>query len=109
MNRESSVAHHWPIWRNAIGLLLASWVAVAYASLRLPAGAEVVAVVFPPWWDAQQAISATASANAAIIRTGIVPTILIVQLSKPDGLSRLHQAGIWLAVNPQAIGGCFTQ
>jgi hypothetical protein len=109
MNRKSSVAHPWSIWRNAIGLLLTSWVAVAYVSLQLPADAEVAAVVFPPWWDAQQAMSATASANAAIIRTGIVPTILIVQLAKPDGLARLHEAGIWLAVDPEAIGGCLTK
>jgi hypothetical protein len=53
-------------------------------------------------------MSATASANAAIIRTGIDPTILIVQLAKPDGLARLREAGVWLAVNPQAIGGCFS-
>jgi hypothetical protein len=108
MNRESRVAHQWSVWRNAIGLLLASWIAVAYVSVRLPADAEVAAVLFPPWWDAQQTMSATASANAAIIRTGIDPTILIVQLAKPDGLARLREAGVWLAVNPQAIGGCFS-
>jgi hypothetical protein len=105
MNLEWRMARQLAIWRNA---MLASWVAVAYVSLRLPADAEVAAVVFPPWWDAQQAMSATASANAAIIRTGIVPTILIVELAKPDGLARLHEAGAWLAVNPQAIGGCFS-
>ena len=103
------MAHQWSVWRNAIGLLLASWIAVAYVSLQLPADAEVAAVVFPPWWDAQQAMSVTASANAAIIRTGIVPTILIVQLAKPDGLARLRESGVWLTVNPQAIGGCFSK
>jgi hypothetical protein len=99
----------WPIWLNASCLLAASVVVVACLSLRLPARSEFAAVVFPPWWDAQQAISATASAGAAVVRSGIVPTILIVQLPKPDGLERLHKAGIWLALDPQAIGGCMTR
>ncbi|WP_315837028.1 hypothetical protein [Bradyrhizobium prioriisuperbiae] len=95
-----------PIWFNAGALLLVSWIAVASLSLRLPAGAEVAAVVFPPWWSAQQAMTATASANAAVIRTGILPAILIVQLAGPDGLQRLRDAGVWLALDPRAIGGC---
>jgi len=98
----------WSTWLNATCLLLASVIAVASLSLRLPSDAEIAAVLFPPWWDAQHAISAAASADAAIIRTGIVPTILVVQLAKHDGLARLREAGMWLAVDPQAIGGCFT-
>lgn len=98
-----------PIWLNASGLLLASWIAIAALTLRLPAGAEVAAVVFPPWWSAQQAMTASASANATVIRTGVVPAILIVQLAGPDGLQRLRDAGAWLALDPQAIGGCGPQ
>lgn len=97
-----------PIWLNASALLLASWIAMAALTLRLPAGAEVAAVVFPPWWSAQQAMTATASANAAVIRTGIIPAILIVQFASHDGLHRLRDAGIWLALDPRAIGGCIT-
>ncbi len=98
-----------PIWLNASALLLASWTAVAALTLRLPAGAEIAAVIFPPWWSMQQTMSATASAGAAVIRTGIVPTILIVQLANHDGLQRLRDAGIWLALDPQAVGGCASQ
>lgn len=54
-------------------------------------------------------MSATASAHAAIVRTGFIPTILIVQLAEQDGLQRLREAGMWLAINPQAIAGCMTQ
>jgi hypothetical protein len=99
----------WPIWLNASGLLVASVIVIACLSLRLPARAEFAAVVFPPWWNAQQAMSATASAGAAVVRSGIIPTILIVQLAKHNGLERLHEAGIWLAIDPQAVGGCITQ
>ncbi len=98
-----------PIWLNASALLLASWTAIAALSLRLPAGAEIAAVVFPPWWSAQQTISATASAGAAVVRTGMLPAIVIVQLTGPDGLQRLRNAGIWLALDPRAVGGCTPQ
>ena len=98
----------WPIWLNASALLLASWIAVTALALRLPAASETAAVVFPPWWNAAQAISAIATADAAVVRTGIVPTILIVHVAQPDGLKRLRAAGAWFTLNPQAVGGCFT-
>jgi hypothetical protein len=98
----------WSIWLNATCLLLASVIAVASLSLRLPPDVDVAAVIFPPWWNARQTMSAAATADAAIIRTGIIPAILIVQPAKQDGLSRLREAGIWFAVNPQAIAACFT-
>lgn len=101
------MAGRWPIWLNASGLLAVSFAVMTSLSLRLPARAEFAAVVFPPWWSAQQTISATASAGAAVVRTGVVPSILIVQLAEHDGLDRLHEAGVWLTLDPQAISGCF--
>ena len=55
----------WPDWLNAAGLLAASWIAIAALSLQARPGAEVVAVAFPPWWGAQQAMVAAGSAMAA--------------------------------------------
>ena len=97
------------IWLTPVSLLLVSWLAIGAMSLRLPRGAQVAAVIFPPWWTAHQALSAAAAAHAAIIRTGAIPSILIVQPAPGDGLERLHAAGIWLALNPQAVGGCLTE
>jgi hypothetical protein len=97
----------WLTWRNPIGLLLASWIVIAALSLRLPDGAEAAAILFPPWWTAQQNIAAIASSNNAIIRTTAVPSIMVVQFTGPDGLARLREAGAWLAIDPQALGGCF--
>jgi hypothetical protein len=97
------------VWLAPAGLLVASWLAIAALSLRLPAGAQIAAVIFPPWWSAQQVLSAAASAHAAIVRAGAIPSILIVQPASGDGLARLRDAGVWFAVNPQAIGGCLTQ
>jgi hypothetical protein len=97
----------WPAWLNAAGLLIASWIAITALSIQVRAGAEVVAVAFPPWWDAQQALLAAASANAAIVRTTVVPALLAVRPDDNDGLTRLRNAGAWLTMDPRAVAACF--
>lgn len=96
----------WPAWLNAAALLIASWSVIAALSLRARPGAELVAAAFPPWWSAQQAFLAAASANAAIVRTTAVPALLVVQPDGHDGLARLRTAGAWLTIDPQAIAAC---
>jgi hypothetical protein len=98
----------WPAWLNAVALLVASFVAIAALSLQVRPGAEVVAVAFPPWWSAHEVLLAAASANAAIVRVTAIPAILVVRPDDHDGLTRLHQAGVWFAVDPQAIAACFS-
>ena len=93
---------------NAAALLAASFVAVAALSLQVRPGAEVVAVAFPPWWDARQVFLAAASAHAAIVRVTAIPAVLVVRPDRPDGLARLREAGVWFAVDPQAISACFS-
>jgi hypothetical protein len=110
MEQEKGVTTpRWSAWFNAAGLLVASWVAIAALSLQVRPGAEVVAVAFPPWWSAQQVFLAAASANAAIVRMTAIPAILVVRPDDHDGLTRLHEAGVWLAIDPQAIAACFTK
>ena len=96
-------------WLNAGILLVASWFAIAGLSLQIRPDAEVVAVVFPPWWNAQRAFLASASADAAIVRMTAVPSLLVVRPDRRDGLARLREAGAWLAIDPQAIAACFTK
>jgi hypothetical protein len=96
----------WPAWFNAIALLLASFVAVAAMSLQARPGAEVTAVIFPPWWNSQQALLAAASADAAIVRMTAVPAIIVVRPGADEGLARLHRAGAWFSIDPQAIAAC---
>lgn len=110
MERGNSITtHRWPAWLNAAALLVASFIAIAALSLQVRPGAEVVAVAFPPWWSAQQVLLAAASANAAIVRMTAVPAVLVVRPDDRDGLARLRQAGVWLAMDPQAIAACLTK
>ena len=99
-------AWRWPAWLNAAALLIASWVAIAALSLQVRPGTEIVAVAFPPWWSAEQAFLAAASADAASVRVTAVPSLLVVRPDQNDGLARLRKAGVWLAIDPQAIAAC---
>lgn len=96
-------------WLKAGALLAASAVGIAALASQVHPGAEAVAVIFPPWWDARQAIVATAAAGALVIRTGAIPAIMIVQPARDDGMERLRDAGAWLALDPRAVAACFSK
>jgi hypothetical protein len=88
-------------------LLVAGWMIIAALSLQVRPGAEIVAVAFPPWWTSQHIFEAAASAHAAIVRTTAISAVLVVRPDDQGGLTRLRQAGAWLAIDPQAIAACF--
>src|ERR1700679_456049 len=105
---SSNSTFRWPAWLNAAILLLSSWIFIAALSFQMRADTEVVAVMFPPWWSTQQALQAAASANAAFVRTTAIPAILVVRPDNQAGLTRLREAGAWLAIDPRAIAACLT-
>jgi hypothetical protein len=98
-----------PAWINAIGLLIASFVGITALSLQARPGTAIVAVAFPPWWSAERIFTAAASADAAIVRITAIPSILVVQPDGHDGLVRLRESGVWLAIDPQAVSACLTK
>jgi hypothetical protein len=105
---NSNKALRRPAWPAAVALLFSSWVAIAALSLRVGSDAEVVAVVFPPWWSTQQAFQAAASANATIVRVTAIPAVLVVRPDDQAGLARLRQAGAWLAMDARAVAACLS-
>ena len=109
MGRNATLSHRWPAWLNAVLLLIASFIGVAALSFQARPGTEVVAVAFPPWWSTEQTFNAAASADAAIVRMTAIPSLLVVRPDQHDGLIRLRKAGVWLAIDPQAIAACFSK
>src|ERR1700760_2366878 len=110
MQRGGAVStSRWPGWLNAAVLLVASWVAIAALSLQVRPDADVIAVAFPPWWSTRQSVLAAASADAAIVRMTALPSLVIVRPAAADGVRRLHEAGAWLAMDPQAVAACLTR
>jgi hypothetical protein len=108
MGIESSHSRtwRWPAWLNAIILLLSSWIFIVALSFQARPDTEVVAVVFPPWWSAQQAFEAAAAANAVFVRPTAIPAIVVVRPDERAGLIRLHEAGAWFAIDPRAVAAC---
>jgi hypothetical protein len=98
----------WKPWLCPMALLLVSWIWVAALAMQPRPGDDVIAVVFPPWWTADRALSAAAAAGAAVVRAGAVSSILVVQPATRDGVMRLREAGAWFAIDPKAIGACVT-
>jgi hypothetical protein len=110
MERDRTIStSKWPAWLNATALLIASFVAIAAFSLQVRPGTEIVAVAFPPWWSTEQTFNAAASADAAIVRMTAVPSLLVVRPDQQDGLTRLRKAGVWFAMDPQAIASCLSK
>src|ERR1700722_6298592 len=58
---QDITASRWPVWVNATGLLIASFVGVAALSLQGRPGAEIEAVAFSTSWGAQPVFIAAAS------------------------------------------------
>lgn len=110
MERGTSIStSRWPAWLNAGALLVTSFVAIAALSLQVRPETEIVAVAFPPWWSAQRVFLAAGAADAAIVRTTAVPSLLVVRPTQNGGLARLRKVGVWLVMDPQAIAACFAK
>jgi hypothetical protein len=88
--------------------MIASFVAVAALSLQVRPGTEIIAVAFPPWWSSADSFRAVAAADAEIVRVTALSSLLVVRPNRNDGLTRLHDAGAWLTMDPQAIAACLS-
>jgi hypothetical protein len=96
----------WPSWLNPAALLLGSVIAIAALSFQARPEADVVAIVFPPWWTEREALLAIAAAQADIVRTTAMPAVVVVRPYGGEGLARLRAAGGWFAIDPQAVAAC---
>jgi hypothetical protein len=90
---------------------LAAWLAVTGISLApaaliaaRPSDAHAVAAVFPPWWAADRALGAAASAGR-LAAVGAVPWVIVVR-GDGDVASHLRAAGALLLLDPRAALGC---
>ena len=44
----------------------------------------------------------------AWLNAAAVPSLLVVRPERHEGLARLREAGVWLAMDPQAIAACIS-
>lgn len=104
--------------RLAAGLaaaIVAAWAAgtaILLAAGALPPDrAGTVAVLFPPTTGELAAFAAVAAADGALVRTTLLPNLVIADGREPGFVGRLRQAGALAAYPPldigfAMIGGC---
>jgi hypothetical protein len=91
-------------WSAAVlGLILATTLpaVVAAAGPRTP---FAVAVVFPPWWDAQR-IEAASAALGQLARRGALDNIVVIY-GDATLTERARDAGALLLLDPTVPGAC---
>jgi hypothetical protein len=42
-----------------------------------------------------------------VVRATAVSTLMVVRPDDHEGMARLRNAGVWLALDPQAVAACF--
>jgi hypothetical protein len=96
-----------PAWLFPFCLAAASVIGVALISLQVRPGADIVTVVFPPWWTPQQTFGAIAAAQAEPVSATALPSVLVVRPVGDNGLARLRDAGALMALDPLVTTACF--
>lgn len=64
-----------------------------------------IAALYPPWWSASQSLLA-AAAGGLPVRFGATGFVVIVVPETQDAARLLRQAGAWLLLDPEVLGGC---
>jgi hypothetical protein len=87
---------------TAAVLVLASTVVLAPAAAPA-AGAEAIAVVYPPWWSNARALM-TAARRAAVLRVGAAPFVIVVRTAGARTEADLRDDGALLVLDPRFAG-----
>lgn len=75
-------------------------------ALTEPVEGPDAAFVFPPGWDSADVMRAAAQAEVGVVRFGALENIGIFEIAGEGDIRRLREAGAWLVLPPQALGGC---
>ena len=96
----SDLGKRWIDMVVAAMAILVSTVAVVLVAAP-SSSAFVVTAVFPPWWSAADVHRVVAPIGAAA-SSGRTPNIVTIY-GGPDLKPRLHQAGVWLILDPRLL------
>jgi hypothetical protein len=65
-----------------------------------------VAVIFPPWIAAGDALAQSAAASGRFVRFGAFPFIAVVVPDDAGYVDRVLRRGAWFALDPAALAAC---
>lgn len=86
-------------------LMLVLLAAAPLSVLALPQS-QTVAVIGPPWVEADGMIAIVAEAGGLPLRDGARANVMIAQSLEPHFVRRLYQAGAWLVLSSSAGSPC---
>jgi hypothetical protein len=97
-----------PSLRAALfAVLMALVAASAFILPRLQAKLDMpLAVIFPPWWSQEAALTSAALSGVDVLGTGDAPHILIVRTSDARHLRQLYRQGAWSVLNTGGAADC---
>jgi hypothetical protein len=65
-----------------------------------------VAVMFPPWTSAEDAILRATAPGGSVLRLGAISSIVVVSPRDPDYVDRVFAEGALLVLDPQVLATC---
>jgi hypothetical protein len=92
----------------ALALMIASVASLAWLESQ-PRDAHTIAAIYPPWIGGDEAIDRVIGAGGAIVRLGIIGTVIVAHSDDPGLSDRLSASGAWAVIDPEALGGCLTR
>lgn len=69
-------------------------------------GAEPVAILFPPWVPASEAVALSFAAGHQVLRSGRLPSIVVVAPAATAAQARPLPKGAWLSFALAGLAGC---
>ncbi len=104
--RNTNMRGRLATWAPCVALAVGSMLAAGASSLGPPPGGPIAAL-YPPWWGASRSLLAAATGGVPV-RFGAAGFVVVVVPDTPDAARRLRQAGAWLLLDPEVLGGCVT-
>jgi hypothetical protein len=89
-----------------MAVALGSFVAMTRSTLTPRDVTAGVAVIFPPWINADEALLRSVTAGARFVGYGRVPFIVVVVPEASDYLDRVLSRGALFALDPRSLAGC---
>lgn len=86
-----------------LGVMMGVLTLAGALSLPVPASAQAVAAVFPPWWGVEESWVAAGDAGQ-ILGAGLWRNVVVLRGGDGDLASRLQAAGALIVVDANVIG-----
>ncbi|OUR75228.1 hypothetical protein A9Q83_17470 [Alphaproteobacteria bacterium 46_93_T64] len=93
-------------WLPAFLIIAITILSIAYLSFFKIGQNDLVAVVFPPWVETEEAVINVAESGGYPIRSGEVGTIIIAKYDNDNTFANSQSSKSWFSMSARALGAC---